>query len=186
MNTKTILVLMTVASSLLVGCQNNQPPEHPLNTGDRPRIIEPNIAPEDEILPILKITEPIGGEREMKLRSQTSRFSGSDQKKIEITLSSSRLAFCDNENPDLKEKEEQVIITVESTGTVIVPGETANSQNYTLSGVFKSAQGEKVISDESFTSLTITDINNAIARGNINISSEDISISGEFFSAICK
>lgn len=183
MNTKTILVIATVTSLLLAGCQAGQPPERPLNTGDRPRVGEPVVAPEDEVLPTLNITEE-SEEREMKLRSQTSRFLDDNKQVLEITLSSSRLAFCENESPELLEGEEQIIITLKGK-TPIIDGKAIDA-GYELSAKYKSQTDEKEFAQENFTEMSISDINAAIVRGKMDINLEEFSIEGEFFTAICK
>lgn len=184
MKKNTVLIIATIATFLLVGCQNNQPPERPLNKGDRSRVTTPVVAPEDEILPVLKISEG-GQEREMKLRSQTTRFLDDSQKTMEITLSSSRTAFCENETPELLNGDEQLILTVKSDKDAIATGDAKESA-YQLSGKYKNADGEIDLAADAIKGLTISDLNAAIVRGNLDVSNEQISIKGEFFTAICK
>lgn len=185
MNKNTVLILATITTFLLAGCQfSSQPPERPLNKGDRSRVTTPIVAPEDEILPVLKISKD-GQEKEMKLRSQTTRFLDDSKKTMEITLSSSRTTFCENESPELLDGDERLVLTLKSNKDAITIGD-AKETAYELSGKYKNADGEIVLTAEEIKGLTISDLNDSIVRGNVDLGNDQISIKGEFFTAICK
>lgn len=194
-NTLTLLLLSAI---VLTACQPALPPERPLNTGDRPRVTrgEEEIARE-EVLPILSV-ERAGAKSELKLRSQTSRYLNAQNSALEITLTSSDLAYCQNENPALGEGEEELKITIRATDgqTPIGKIEFAGDDRFELSATYRgnappagetAAQpAEITLSPADFASLKVTDLNAAIVRGHLKIASADLSIEGEFFTAVCK
>ncbi len=190
MNRNKLISLLALSTIVLTACQMGQPPERPLNTGDRPRVTRTTntpATPAEEVLPMLKITQKdqIG---EFKLRSQTTRYLNEAKTELEISLSSSRLAYCQNESPELKEGEEQlkIIIKARDGKTAIPKAEFAKSTDYEISATRKSATLETKIPAENFESLKITDLNNAIVRGNLKIVTADLTMEGEYFTAICQ
>lgn len=187
MNNKYIIPLLVFSALVLSACQPALPPERPINNGDRPKVTKENTPPVEEVLPILAIT--FGEEKtEMKLRSQTSRYLGTQEAALEITLTSSKLAYCQNENPALGEGEEELKITVKSKDgtTPVDKGELAGNDQFEISGTYRNNLGDVQFQTTDFSSLNISDLNTAIVRGHIQIKTIDRSIVGEFFTAICK
>lgn len=180
---RKLIVTFILSALFLSACQNGTP-ERPVNTGDR-RNNTPE-APVEEVLPSLKVNA-MGQASEMKLRSQTSRYLNDKKTELEIVLTSSKVAFCQNEKPTLLEGEEELRLTVKSKkNTPVVAADYANNPDYEITAVRKTPSLETTFSPENFKSFKITDLNNAIVRGNINIAAKDMSIEGEYFTAICK
>lgn len=211
MKSTNIFSLLVLSSILLSACQPALPPERPLNTGDRPRVTrgQPEVVRE-EVLPTLALTQG-EAKSEMKLRSQTSRYLNAQNTALEITLTSSDLAYCQNENPALGEGEEELKITIRAKDgqTPIEKIEFAGDDRFELSATYRSnkpapagqtetsaadnesaqpsaAPADVTFSGADFTGLKITDLNAAIARGHLSITSTDLSVEGEFFTAVCK
>lgn len=186
MNIKHTFPLLVLSIFILSACQPGLPPERPINTGDRPRVTR-NTTPVEEVLPTFAVTSA-ETKSEMKLRSQTSRYLNAQSSVLEITLTSSRLAYCQNENPALGEGEEELKITIKSKDgkTAIVQDELANNDGIEIAGVYRNNQGDIPLQTSDFSSMKIIDLNSAIVRGNLQIATTDLSIEGEFFTAICK
>jgi hypothetical protein len=211
MKSTNIFSLLVLSSILLSACQPALPPERPLNTGDRPRVTrgQPEVVRE-EVLPTLTIARG-EAKSEMKLRSQTSRYLNAQNTALEITLTSSDLAYCQNENPALGEGEEELKIIIRSKDgkTPVDKIEFAGDDRFELSATYRSnkpapagqtetsapdnesaqpsaAPADVTFSGADFAGLKITDLNAAIARGHLSITSADLSVEGEFFTAVCK
>jgi hypothetical protein len=185
MNNRSLIIIFALASIALTACQGGTP-ERPINTAGDRRNEKPEV-PIEEVLPSLKINAQ-GQASELKLRSQTSRYLNEAKSELEIVLTSSKVAFCQNEKPELLEGEEEVRLTVKSKDgkKAVVAADYANNADYEISAVRKTPAGETTFSPENFKSFKVTDLNNAIVRGNINIVAKDMSIEGEYFTAICK
>ena len=170
----------------LTACQESSVSPSKNQPGDRKT---PVVAtkPDEEILPTLQLKEN-NQDSKIVLRSQTSHFLNSQKSALEIDVTSSKIAFCENQHPELKDKEEELIITLKSKDgkTALTKGEYANNKDFEITASRRNAAGQTTIPVESFQSLKITDLNNAIVRGNLNITSPALSISGEYFTAICK
>jgi hypothetical protein len=186
MTRNKLIVLLALSTTVFTACQIGQPAERPLNTDGRPRVIKP-ATPVEEVLPVLKVSQK-GQNSEFKLRSQTSRYLNDLKTELEITLSSSSQAYCQNEAPVLKEGEEQLKITIKAKDgkTAITKAEFAGNEAFEIFALRKTATLETKIPAESFESLKISDLNNAIVRGSLRIASEDLKMEGEYFTAICK
>ena len=202
LNKKHLILVLLISGLALAACETTLEPERPLNTGDRPRITNGN---REEVLPMLSITQN-GTESEMKLRSQTSRYLNEKKSILEINLTSSNLAYCQNENPALGEGEEELKITIKSKdgNTPIEAMQFVDDDRFELTANYRSnkkANSEHSTSNSTdmsvtptniafqsadFTNLTITDLSAAIARGELKISTENINIEGEYFTAICQ
>lgn len=140
MKSTNIFSLLVLSSILLSACQPALPPERPLNTGDRPRVTrgQPEVVRE-EVLPTLTIARG-EAKSEMKLRSQTSRYLNAQNTALEITLTSSDLAYCQNENPALGEGEEELKIIIRSKDgkTPVDKIEFAGDDRFELSATYRS------------------------------------------------
>ena len=187
MSKQYILPVLILSIFVLSACQPAQPPERPINTGDRPRVTREKTPPAEEVLPVLAITK---GENksELKLRSQTARYLNNEKTALEIVLTSSNLAYCQNESPALGEGEEELKIVVKTVdGKFSVgQGELATEPGYELSGTYRTSQGDVALEKSAISSLNITDLNAAIVRGHLKIAGTDLAIEGEFFTAICR
>ncbi len=181
---KLILMLsLGLALVSLTACQDSD-----VNTGFVGRQKAPvETRPDEEILPTLQIVEQ-GKASKMVLRSQTSSYLNEQKSALEIELTSSKVAFCQNEEPPLQTGEEslKIIIKAKDPKTTIAKGEFADNPDYQLTAIRKTASGETTLDSEQLKSFKITDINNAIVRGNLNVASPDLDISGEYFTAICQ
>jgi hypothetical protein len=186
MNNKVLFALLALSLTLFSACQSPSVPEPLLNQGDRPRVTRGNTSTE-QIYPVLKM-EQSGQAGEFKLRSQTSRYLSDDKTTLEIILTSSDLAFCKNESPELKAGEQEIRFTVKSKDgkTPVAKEELANNSRFEISGVYKTTAGEVKLDGASFESLKLTDLNNAIVRGILKINSAGLKLDGEFFTAICR
>ncbi len=184
---KHLSILIPVFSIFaLTACQAGLPAERPLNQGDRPRVTY-NTQPVEEVFPVLNVTQK-DQKSEFKMRSQTSRYLNSSNTELEITLSSSAVAFCKNEAPTLKEGEEQLKFIIKSKDGKTPVGKTefAKNEAYEISIMRKTPTLDTKIPADSLESFKITDLNNAIVRGHLKIAATDLTIEGEFFTAICK
>ena len=166
----------------LTACQAPSQPEHVVKF-DR----NTDKTPVEEVLPVIKITQG-PNHSDLKLRSQTSRYLNAEKSAIEITLSSSKTAFCENQAPALKEGEAEIKITVKAKDgkKAIVKEDLSQDADFETSATYKTPAGEIMISGDQFRSLSISDLNAAILRGNIQISAKDFAVEGEYFTAICK
>lgn len=181
---KSNKLIFALAFTLIAfsACQTPSQPEHVVK-------FDRNIdkTPVEEVLPFLKITQG-ANQSELKLRSQTSRYLNPEKSAIEITLSSSKTAFCENQAPALKEGEAELKITVKAKDSkkAIAKEDLIKDTDFETSATYKTSTGEITISGDQFKSLSISDLNAAILRGNIQISAKDFAVEGEYFTAICK
>lgn len=166
----------------LSACQTPSQPEHVVKF-DR----NTDKTPVEEVLPVIKITQG-PNHSDLKLRSQTSRYLNAEKSAIEITLSSSKTAFCENQAPALKEGEAElkIIVKAKDGKKAITKEDLSKDTDFESIATYKTTAGEVTISGDQFKSLSISDLNAAILRGNIQISAKDFSVEGEYFTAICK
>jgi len=186
MTKNKLLSLLALSAVLLSACQ----PVQPADTTGNPDVnskTAATVTQYDEVLPVLKVTDQ-GQAGDFKLRSQTSRYPSGAKTEMQITLTSSPVAYCQNESPVLKAGEESLLITIKAKNgkTPVSKAELANNAAYDLSGIYQNAAGEVKLAAADFTSLKITDLNGAIARGSLKISASNLQIEGEFFTAICQ
>ncbi len=177
-----LIFALTFTLIILSACQAPLEPEHVVKF-DR----NTDKTPVEEVLPVLKVTQG-PDHSELKLRSQTSRYLNAEKSAIEITLSSSKIAFCENQAPALKEGEAELKITVKAKDgkKAISKADLSKDADLEITAVYKTPSGEINISGDQFKSLAISDLNEAILRGNIQVSAKDFAIEGEYFTAICK
>lgn len=177
-----LIFALTFTLIALSACQPSAEPEHVVKF-DR----NTDKTPVEEVLPVIKITQGTD-HSELKLRSQTSRYLNAEKSAIEITLSSSKIAFCENQAPALKEGEAELKITVKAKDgkKAISKEDLSQDSNFETSATYKTPAGEIAISGDQFKSLSISDLNAAILRGNIAISAKDFAVEGEYFTAICQ
>jgi len=178
-----LTLLMAISLFSLSACDMGNSNQ---NTGDRnnPQV---ETRPDEEVFPTLDLKEN-GNASKIVLRSQTSHYLNDQKSAVEIEMTSSKIAFCENEEPPLKDKEESIKITIKAKNpkTAITKGEFVGNKDFDITATRKTTAGETTISADQFQSLKITDINNAIVRGNFNVSSTNLALSGEYFTAICK
>lgn len=139
-----------------------------------------------EILPELSLN--INGEiSEFALRSQTSRFLNDNKSAVEITLTNSRLAFCDNQKPELSENDKFLTINISNKDNhpLQLGAQTENTQ-LEIKALLETSNQTIEVKQDQFKDLSFTDLNNAILRGSLNIQNEQLSLSGNFFTAICR
>ena len=190
------ITLLITSILVLTACQTSLPPERPLNTtGERSRFTQnEEDTQREEMLPVLTIADK-DSKSEMKLRSQTSRYINANNSAIEITLTSSRLAYCQNESSALGEGEEEIKITIKAKDgkTPIEQNEYVDNNNFEISAIYRgnkqtspSTLSDITFSSGDFITMEITDINTAIVRGQLKLSKDEITIEGEYFTAICR
>lgn len=181
-----LLILTIISSVFLSACQDTSITSPAgKSAGRTPPAVDAR--PDEEVLPTLQLKEN-GQDSKIVLRSQTSHFLNTQKSALEIDVTSSKVAYCENEHPALQAKEEEMIITLKAKNpkTSLDKGEFANSKDYEISAIRRNAAGQTTIPSESFQSLKITDLNAAIARGNFAISTPALTITGEYFTALCK
>ena len=191
MRKSIFLTSLVISALLLSACQSGQVSNpNSSSTNDRPRITDQTKSADDN-LPVLK-TKQSGLAGEFKLRSQTSRYLTSNKSSAEIILSNTTSAFCQKQKPTLLDEEQQIRIIIKSKDgkTAVSKGETVGNSNFELSLSKVTKAGEQKLDSLLITSLNITDLNNAILRGNLKSSASSDgkieSYDGEFFTAICK
>ncbi len=138
-----------------------------------------------EVLPELSLN--INGEiSKFALRSQTSKFLNDNKSTVEITLTNSRLAFCDNQKPELSENDKFLTINISNKDNqpLQLGSQTGNTQ-LEIKALLEMKDQRIELSQDQFQDLSFTDLNNAILRGVLNIQSEQLNLSGDFFTAIC-
>ncbi len=200
MNQKNSKLLIIAIITLLAGifftaCQ--QTVRNPSGNLRNDRRQVGDATPVKEVFPTLQISHknpadnnipPTTGD--FQLRDQTSRYTNATKSALEITLTDSRKASCEQENPELLAGESIIKITVKSRDGKPLTAGAYTSDKYDISGSIKTNNGDQdkttKFDSAQFSSFQVTDLNKAIFRGNFQVSGADTGLSGEFFTAICK
>lgn len=179
--------LILVGLSLFIaGCQNANPtpPERPINPNGRPTQtqVDPNI---NEVVPVLNMNSA-GQGKEFKLRSQTARYLNAEKSALEIVLTDNRQVSCQNLTPTFTADQQKITLTVKSKdGKAIAMGDLSADANFEKQAEYQMGETKTAFNNEAVQKLEFTNINDAIARGNLKLQSTDLSLEGEFFTAIC-
>ena len=192
-----IAIGILVSAVFFAACQQSvlNPSGSNSNNSDR-RHTDKNL-PVKELFPTLQLSlkniadaniPPVTSD--FQLRDQTSRYTNSAKSALEITLTDSRKASCENEKPELLDGESIINITIKSkNGKALTSGDyTADKYEIAMTITTKSADQNKVVkfAANQMQSFKVTDLNKAIFRGSFKADNTEAGLQGEFFTAICK
>lgn len=190
-----IAIITLIAGVFFTACQ--QSAQNPTGNGSTDRRQVEDTTPAKELFPTLQISHkntadanipPTTGD--FQLRDQTSHYTNSSKSALEITLTDSRKASCENENPELLDGESMIKITVKAkNGKALTAGDyTPDKYDLAMTVTTKSGDQNKVVKFDAtqIQSFKVTDLNKAIFRGNFQAVGTDTGLQGEFFTAICK
>lgn len=172
---KLIVLGFTITALLLAGCQSNPSSNPSSNKSKAQKTVQ-------IIVPTLK--SQVGENKsDFQLRSQTSIYLNKTKSKIKLTLTDDPIYSCVTP-----------ITTVSNTQTLYnLTIETDNGKAFSQGGVYTklaltklTSKGEEKINLNSNSKVEITAINSAIFRGKLNLTANNFSLQGEFFTALCK
>ncbi|MGL5830989.1 MAG: hypothetical protein ACRCZE_02450 [Candidatus Altimarinota bacterium] len=178
--------ILIVASLFIAGCQpaGTGQPERPLNPNGKPvKQPEPIV---EEIVPLLNMNAA-GQSKEFKLRSQTSRYLNAEKSALEIVLTDNRDVSCQNPAPAMTADQQKITLTVKSKDgkSPIAMADLSTDTNFEKQAEYQIGETKTAFGNDAVTKLEFTNINDAIARGNLKLETTDLSLDGEFFTAIC-
>jgi hypothetical protein len=181
-------LILVGLSIFIAGCQStsNVPPERPLYPNGRSTEPETTVDPYlNEVVPVLSMNVA-GQGKEFKLRSQTARYLNPEKSALEIVLTDNREVSCQNPTPAFTSEQQKLIFTVKSKdGKAIAMGDLTADANFEKQAEYQMGEVKNNFDNNSVKKLEFTNINDAIARGNLKLESTDLSLEGEFFTAIC-
>jgi len=177
----TFLTAILSTSFLLSACNQAKAPSP---TTKKPNSTQNAI---DDKVPTL--TSNINGQTDQfKLRSQISRYLNEEKSSAEFLISNSVKLSCQMPSPKLATGEQIIKITINNKDkSAVKRQEFKSGTDQEMSAEILNSDGTSVKFQGGDTaSAVITDINSSIIRGNMRIKNENLSLQGDFFTAICK
>ncbi|MBD3270241.1 hypothetical protein GF376_01830 [Candidatus Peregrinibacteria bacterium] len=175
---KAFKIILISCSIFLVACQQTvDGPERPLNTSDQNRTNARTVKRASTIVPTLSV-EQNGETTEYRLESQTARYLNDKQSELEILLGDNIKVTCEDNEP-LEADDNILKINVKSENDEAISPESP----IVTTAILQTGDDESEINVEQ---ITISNVNDSIIRGDLILSNQEQSFSGEFFTAICR